>query len=89
MHLTRFSKPSPILLSIAEHTILLKIIVNTKLPYKANLIKFDYLPSYQQYVYNSAKSDIDRINKDISQFNWEGPLINLTANEYDNFSNST
>ena len=72
-----------------EHIILLKIIANAKLPYKGNLIKVDYLPSYQQYVYNSAKSDVDRINKDISQFNWEGPSINLTANEYDNFSNST
>ena len=61
-----------------------------------NLITFDktrlrveYPPPYKRHVWNYAKANVNRINKAISQLNWQRSFTNLTINEQVNLFNST
>ena len=66
--LTWFSQISQALLSIAEYTLVFMAITNTK----ANAsLGVEYPPPYKRHVWDYATADVGRINKAISQFNWQ------------------
>ena len=52
-------------------------------------LRVEYPPPYKGHVWNYAKTNVNRINKAISQFNWQGSFTNVTINEQVNLLNST